>query len=57
MAAYLADLPDLWAVVQADSDLKEALRTPLLLALFRTGFEEAPEEARALRDLSAGDLN
>jgi HEAT repeat protein len=57
MASYLADLPELWAVVQADNDLKEAMRTPLLLALFRVGFEEAPEEARALRDLSPGDLN
>ncbi len=57
MAAYLADVAGLWAVVSADAELKEALRTPLLLALVRVAYEDAPEDVRALRGKSAGDLN
>ncbi|MBL8156631.1 MAG: TIR domain-containing protein, partial [Anaerolineae bacterium] len=57
MQAYLADVPDLWQVIAADASLKEALRTPLLLALVRVGYEDAPEAVRALRDLNEGDLN
>ncbi len=57
MESYLADVPDLWDTVLADETLKEALRTPLLLALFRIGFEESPQEARTLSDLSVGALN
>ncbi|MBL8156518.1 MAG: TIR domain-containing protein, partial [Anaerolineae bacterium] len=57
MQTYLADVPDLWQVIAADASLKEALRTPLLLALVRVGFEGAPEAVRALGNLNAGDLN
>ncbi|MBL8156714.1 MAG: TIR domain-containing protein, partial [Anaerolineae bacterium] len=57
MQAYLADVPDLWQVIASDASLREALRTPLLLALVRVGFEGSPAELRALRDLNAGDLN
>ncbi|MBK8035089.1 MAG: hypothetical protein IPK17_37420 [Chloroflexi bacterium] len=37
-------------------DLKERLRTPLLLGVIRVGLEEARSGTR-LQDLSAGDLN
>ena len=57
MQAYLSNAPDLWEIVSGDADLKEALRTPLLLALFRVGFESSPEEARKLKDLNEVDLN
>jgi len=57
MQAYLADVAGLWEVVSADADLKDALRTPLLLALVRVAYEDAPEAARALGGLSVGDLN
>lgn len=57
MREYLADVPSLWKIVAGDTDLKDALRTPLLLALVRVGFEEAPEELRALGGLDAGELN
>ncbi|MBL8153506.1 MAG: HEAT repeat domain-containing protein, partial [Anaerolineae bacterium] len=43
--------------VTSDASLKDALRTPLLLALFRVGFRDAPEDAHTLRDLSKGDFN
>jgi len=57
MQAYLTGMDDLWAVLASDNALREAIRTPLLLALFRVAFAELPEEARQLRDLSGGDLN
>jgi HEAT repeat protein len=57
MQAYLADVPDLWPIIDADASLKDALRTPLLLALVRVGFEGSPAELRALGNLNAGDLN
>ncbi|MBZ0284819.1 MAG: HEAT repeat domain-containing protein [Anaerolineae bacterium] len=56
MSAYLNDLPDLWAALQADLGLREIARTPLLLSLFTHAFRELPEEAKLLRDLSRGDL-
>ncbi len=57
MQAYLTGMDDLWAVLASDNALREAIRTPLLLALFRVAFAELPEEARQLRDLSGGELN
>ena len=57
MQTYLADVAGLWEVISADADLTDALRTPLLLALVRVAYEDAPEHVRALGDLSAGDLN
>lgn len=42
MTAYSRRPANLWAVVSNNS-LKAALRTPLLLALFRVGFEGAEE--------------
>ncbi|MCL4250614.1 MAG: HEAT repeat domain-containing protein [Anaerolineae bacterium] len=57
MQMYLTEVVGLWEVICADADLKDALRTPLLLALVRVAFEDAPESVRALGGLDAGDLN
>ncbi|MCL4246910.1 MAG: HEAT repeat domain-containing protein [Anaerolineae bacterium] len=53
---YLSPVPDLWTILQGDRDLKEAARTPLLIALFRFAFARLPDEARGLRDLDLGDV-
>ena len=56
--AFLEDVPELWNIVASeDRAFKDALRNPLLLALFRKGYERTPEAVRALRKLSAGELN
>ncbi|MCU0463188.1 MAG: HEAT repeat domain-containing protein [Anaerolineae bacterium] len=54
---YLSDLPDLWYALSTDKDLLKVMRTPLLLSLFAFGYRDAPESARALRDLKAGELS
>ena len=56
MQDYLHDLPDLWTVIEADSDLREVARTPLLLSLFTYAFRELPQETQLLRELKAGDV-
>lgn len=56
MQAYLENVSGLWDVVQDVQALKEVLRTPLLLALFRIGFQEAPEDTRMLANLGESDL-
>lgn len=56
MRDYLREMPDLWAALEQDDDLREVARTPLLLSLFTFAFRDLPEEARALRDLTRGDL-
>jgi hypothetical protein len=38
MRAYLRDFPALWAAMQADDDLREVARSPLLLSLFTYAF-------------------
>ena len=38
MRDYLQEMPNLWAVLEADSGMREMARTPLLLALFRYAF-------------------
>ncbi len=56
MRDYLREMPDLWAALEQDDALREVARTPLLLSLFTFAFRDLPEEARALRDLTRGDL-
>ncbi len=56
MKAYLGDMPDLWAALESDPELREVARTPLLLSLFTFAFRDLPDEAKALRDLTRGDL-
>jgi len=53
-----ADVPDLWAALEADEELRDVVRTPLLLSLFAFGYKDQGEEAAKLRDLRAspGDL-
>jgi len=55
MRDYLQEMPNLWAVLQADSGLREMARTPLLLALFRYAFA-GQDALKELRDLRQGDL-
>lgn len=52
---YLKDLPELWDVLQADADLMEVARTPLILSLFTFAFDAMPRELRQLRSLSHGE--
>jgi hypothetical protein len=56
MHDYLGDLPDLWAALESDDDLREVARTPLLLSLFTFAFRDLPDEAKQLRSLQRGDL-
>jgi hypothetical protein len=56
MREYLREMPDLWAALEADDDLREVARTPLLLSLFTYAFAGLDKEAKKLRDLSQGDL-
>jgi hypothetical protein len=56
MREYLREMPDLWAALEGDNDLREVARTPLLLSLFTYAFAGLDEEAKKLRDLSRGDL-
>jgi HEAT repeat protein/nucleoside 2-deoxyribosyltransferase len=58
IAEYLKDLPELYQAVQADPNLKEMLRVPLLMSLFAFAFRDdlKPEERQELQDLgAAGD--
>lgn len=56
MRAYMGDLPDLWAALETDHQLREVARTPLLLSLFMFAFNGLADEAKKLRDLTRGDL-
>jgi HEAT repeat protein len=56
MRDYLRDVPDLWAALESDNDLREVARTPLLLSLFTFAFRDLPDEAKQLRSLQRGDL-
>lgn len=58
MREYLREMPDLWAALEADDELREVARTPLLLSLFADGYKENAADAAQLRDLrtSPGDL-
>ncbi len=49
--AYLHDLPALWAALEADTDLREVARTPLLLSLFTIAYRDSADEITQLRDL------
>ncbi|MEB2286588.1 MAG: HEAT repeat domain-containing protein [Anaerolineae bacterium] len=56
---YLNELPDLWAALEADDQLSDIARTPLLLSIFAFAYRDmTPEDAAKLRDLtdSPGDL-
>ena len=57
MQSYLGNQLDLWAALQADDDLREVARTPLLLSLFAYAFNGLDnKEATKLQNLSRGDL-
>jgi hypothetical protein len=56
---YLNELPDLWAALESDAQLREIARTPLLLSCFAFAYRDmTPEDTVQLRDLtdSPGDL-
>lgn len=55
---YLEDLPDLWSALEADAQLREMARTPLLLSFFAFAYRDQGDEAARLRNLSGspGDL-
>jgi HEAT repeat protein len=46
-----AEVPDLWAELETDEELRDVARTPLLLSLFAFGYKDQGEEAARLRDL------
>lgn len=56
MKDYLLKLPDLWAALEADDELRDVARTPLLLSLFTFAFRDLPDEVKVLHDLKRGDL-
>jgi hypothetical protein len=56
MDDYLSEQPDLWAVLQADDDLRDVARTPLLLSEFAYAFNGLDEEAKKLHSFRRGDL-
>jgi hypothetical protein len=56
MRDYLRDLPDLWAALESDDDLRDVARTPLLLSLFTFAFRDLPDDARALRSLKGSNV-
>jgi hypothetical protein len=56
MKAYLRDLPELWNVLENDNDLRDVARIPLLLSFFAYAFAGLDKEAKALGDLSRGDV-
>lgn len=56
MYDYLSELPDLLTTLQHDNTLRNALRTPLLLALFRESFDKSTFEASQLHDLHGEEL-
>ncbi len=53
-----AEVPDLWAALEADEELRDVARTPLLLSLFAFGYKDQGEETAKLRNLreSPGEL-
>jgi hypothetical protein len=48
---YLADLPALWQTLETDQDLRDLVRTPLLLAILARAYRNNASELRALSDL------
>jgi HEAT repeat protein len=52
MAAYLADQPELWQLIQSDTQLREITTTPLLMSLFAFAYQDmSAEERRQLTEL------
>ncbi|MBN1564057.1 MAG: HEAT repeat domain-containing protein [Anaerolineae bacterium] len=49
---YLRDMPDLWAVLEANDDVREVVRTPLLLSVFVEAYREHATEAAQLQHLN-----
>jgi hypothetical protein len=56
MRDYLEKLPNLWEVLESDTELREVARTPLLLSLFTFAFRDLPKEIQELLDLKQGEL-
>jgi hypothetical protein len=55
---YLSvEVPDLWAALEADEELRDVVRTPLLLSLFAFGYKDQGEEAAKLRDLRTSPVD
>ncbi|NJL54559.1 NACHT domain-containing protein [bacterium] len=56
---YLAELPELLAAVEADDNLQEMLRTPLLMSLFAFAFRDelTSEQRDKLRDMAHTDAD
>jgi hypothetical protein len=50
---YLADLPVLWQTLETDQDLRDLVRTPLLLAILTHAYRNNASELRALSNLKA----
>lgn len=53
MRAYLQTVPELWAAIESDEELRNIARTPLLMSLFAAGYRDNAADAAQLRDLRA----
>jgi HEAT repeat protein len=50
---YLEEYPALWDALSKDKDLRDVVRTPLMLRLFTDAYSEIPDEARTVvKDIS-----
>jgi hypothetical protein len=50
---FLADMPALWQAIEADQDLRDLARTPLLLSILARAYRDNISELLALSDLRA----
>lgn len=53
---YLNDHPGIYSAIQADDNLRELAKTPLLLSLITFAFDKLDANLKAQGDLSAGDV-
>ncbi|MEZ4728649.1 MAG: HEAT repeat domain-containing protein [Caldilineaceae bacterium] len=58
VAHYLKDQPALWQMLQTDDELRDILRTPLLLTVFSIAYSDLNQESIGLQELrnSPGEL-
>ncbi|HLY25458.1 MAG TPA: HEAT repeat domain-containing protein [Aggregatilineales bacterium] len=57
IADYLRHQPDLQAILQRDRQLKDLVRTPLLLSLVAFGFADAAKDLSSLEGLGRGEVS
>lgn len=53
---YLRKMPELWDVLKNNDELLKVVKSPLMLNLFRDGYQGLDEQTRALKDLTKGEL-